>query len=148
MSSGIEAQLKTLDDDALAALLLKRAGFDEDFRLWLETELAALGARETRRPLDSKPFRRRVAALFEVNHDRRRRRLRDDVGSDIDEAALEELIALAVPFLDIGDGINALAILKPIAASLTEYWPQCAEWDETLHDYFPQLDRMISQGFT
>lgn len=127
MSGGIEAQLKALDGGALAALLLKRAGLDEDFRLWLETELAALGARETRKPLDAEPFRRRVAALFVVNHDRRRRRHWNDVGSDIDEAALEELIAQAAPFLGIGDGNNALAILKPIAASLVEYWPQCAE---------------------
>lgn len=146
MSGGIEAQLKALDGGALAALLLKLAGFDEDLRLWLETELAALSARETRRPLDPEPFRRRVAALFEVNHERRRRRHWDDVGSDIDEAALEELIGQAAPFLGIGDGNNALAILKPIAASLAEYWPQCAEWDETLHDFFPQLDRMIAQA--
>lgn len=42
--------------------------------------------------------------------------------------------------------INALAILKPVTERLVEYWPQCAEWDETLHEFFPQLDRMIAQA--
>jgi uncharacterized Zn finger protein len=146
VSGEIDAQLEALEAGALAALLLKRAGTDGDFRLWLETELAALSARETRKPLDPEPFRRRAAALLDADRTGRRERHWDDGRANIDEAALEELIAQAVPFLDIGDGNNALAILRPIAGSLAEYWPQCAEWDETLHEFFPQLDRMIAQA--
>lgn len=146
MSDHIEARLKTRAAGLLAALLLKRAGSDDDFRLWLETELAALDAQELRAPLDPEPFRRRAEALLEVPRGRTRRRSWDEPVSDIDEAVLEELIGQAEPFLAAGDGNNALAILKPVAASLAEYWPQCAEWDETLHEFFPQLDRMIAQA--
>lgn len=143
MSGGIEAQLEALDDRALAALLLKRARSDEDFRLWLAAELAVLVVRE---PLDPEPFRQRAAALLEAGRDGRPRRYWDDGSANIDEAALEELIGQAVPFLAGGDGNNALAILMPIAGCLAEYWPQCADWDETLHEFFPQLDRMIAQA--
>lgn len=144
MSDDIEARLKTRDAGVLAALLLKRAGSDDDFRLWLATELAALDAQELRTPLDPEPFRRRAEALLEVTRSSTHRRSWDEPASDIDEAALEELIGQAEPFLAAGDGNNALAILKPVAASLAAYWPQCADWDETLHEFFPQLDRMIA----
>ena len=146
MSDGTEARLKTRDAGVLAALLLKRAGSDDDFRLWLATELAALDAQELRTPLDPEPFRRRADALLKSARGRTRRRHWDDSGANIDEAALEELLAQAEPFLVLGDANNALAILKPVAASLAEYWPQCADWDETLHEFFPQLDRMIAQA--
>ncbi|HEX8938039.1 MAG TPA: hypothetical protein VF776_07200 [Sphingomicrobium sp.] len=56
------------------------------------------------------------------------------------------MIGQAEPFLAAGDSLNALAILKPVAASLAAYWPQCADWDETLHEFFPRLDRMIAQA--
>ena len=146
MSDDIEARLKTHDAGLLAALLLKRTGLDDDFRLWLGTELAALDAQKLRAPLDPEPFRRRAEALLEAPRRRKRRRSWDEPALDIDEAALEELIGQAEPFLATGDGNNALAILKPVAASLAEYWPQCAEWDETLHEFFPLLDRMIAQA--
>ncbi|MBE0532624.1 MAG: hypothetical protein IH626_17510 [Rhodospirillales bacterium] len=29
---------------------------------------------------------------------------------------------------------------------MAEYWPECADWDETLHEFFPVLDRMIAQA--
>ncbi|MBE0532625.1 MAG: hypothetical protein IH626_17515 [Rhodospirillales bacterium] len=107
MSGGIEDQLKALDKDALAALLLKRTGFDEDFRLWLTAELVTLAAREKRTPLDPEPFRRRAEALLEAVHSGRRGRHWDDGSSSVDEAALEELIGQAGPFLSTGDGANA-----------------------------------------
>ncbi|MDP3674485.1 MAG: hypothetical protein Q8R44_05250 [Novosphingobium sp.] len=146
MSDGVEARLKMRDAGVLVALLVKRAGSDDDFRLWLATELAALDAQELRAPLDPEPFRRRADALLESARSTTRRRHWDDLGVNIDEAALEELLAQAEPFLGLGDGNNALAILKPVAASLAEYWPQCADWDETLHEFFPLLDAKIAQA--
>lgn len=146
MSDDIAARLNARDAGVLAALLLKRAGSDDDFRLWLATELAALDAQELRTPLDPEPFRRRADALLESARSTTRRRHWDDLGASIDEAVLEELLAQAEPFLGLGDGNNALAILRPVAASLVEYWPQCADWDETLHEFFPLLDAMIARA--
>ena len=146
MSDDVATRLNALDAGALAALLSKRAVSDEDFRLWLATELAALGARELRTPLDPEPFRVRAEALLDSTRGGQRGRHRDDFGSSSDEAALDELIAQAEPFLGLGDGNNALAILKPVAASLVEYWPQCADWDETLHEFSPLLDAMIARA--
>ena len=146
MSGGIEGQLESLDERALAALLLKRARSDEDFQLWLAAELAALAARETREPLDPEPFRLRAAALLEADQAGRRGRHWDDGRADIDATALEELIAQVMPFIASGDGNNALAILMAIAGSLADYWPQCADWDETLHEFFPLLDGLIAQA--
>lgn len=39
-----------------------------------------------------------------------------------------------------------MAILNPVAEALADYWPECAHWDETLHEFFPRLDRMIAQA--
>ena len=88
MSEGIEARLEALDASVLAALQQKRAGSDEDFRLWLATELAALDARELRIPLDPEPFRHRAEALLQAARGGERGRHWDDSGSGIDEAAL------------------------------------------------------------
>lgn len=88
----------------LAALLLKRAGLDDGFRLWLATELAALDARQSQTLLDPEPFRRRAEALLETTRGSEYRRSWDEPTSDIDEAALEDLIGQAEPFLAVGDG--------------------------------------------
>lgn len=146
MSDSLETRLATLDASALAGLLRKRAGSDEDFRLWLAAQLAAGDAREQGTPLDPAPFRQRAEALLEPALTLQHRGHWDGPHSDIDEAALEELLGEAQPFLDAGDGNNALAILRPVAAALADYWPQCAEWDETLHEFFPVLDAMTAQA--
>ena len=137
MSDDMEARLQALDPGILAALLSKRAGSDADFCLWLGAQLAALSLR----PLDPEVFRQRVQALLEPAC-----RQREDPGCEIDEAALEELIGMADPFLQQGDGGNALAILMPVAAGLAGIWPQWSQWDETLHEFFPLLDGKIAQA--
>lgn len=146
MNDDLEARVAALDASVLARILCKRAGSDEDFRLWLAAQLAALDARVRGASLDPEPFRQRAEALLEPARTIPPRRYWDEPHFDIDEAALDELLGEAQPFLDAGDGNNALAILKPVASALVDYWPQCAEWDETLHEFFPRLDAMIAQA--
>ncbi len=146
MSDTIAARLKALDAGTLAALLVQRAVSDKNFRLWLDAELAARDALDQQAPLDPEPFRRQAAALLEPAQNDRRRRHWHDFRSDVDEAALEELVGQAEPFLAAGDGVNALTILRPITEALVVSWPQCADWDETLHEFFPVLDAMLARA--
>jgi uncharacterized Zn finger protein len=147
MIDPLETSLRTLPSEDLADLIVRRASFDGDFLLWVETELAAKNAQQTGDLLDPEPFRRRAQALLAaVGQDRTRHRRWDRHGSDIDEAEFAALIEQAEPFLAAGDGPNAMAILVPVAQALAESWPECAEWDETLHEFFPQLDRMMAQA--
>jgi len=143
MTDELEGRLAALDKARLLDLLLRRAGRDDEFRLWLGAELAVRKARETRAPLDPEAFRQRAEAIFSADPSRRRR---GEWESGVDEAALEDLIEQAEPLLAAGDGANALAILTPVAGTLAAYWPECAPWDETLHEFFPMLDRMIAQA--
>jgi len=138
--------LRALAREALEALLLERAEADGDFAFWLDARLAASLPNEAGVPLDPEPFRRRAEALLSTAGSGRGRRRWDDRGADIDEVALEELIGAAEPFLAAGRGADALAILKPVAGALAEHWPECADRDETLHEFFPQLDGMIAQA--
>lgn len=139
-------QLRALARDALEALVLERAETDEGFALWLDARLAAIPSDEASVPLDPEPFRRRAEALLSAAGSGRGWRRWDEWGASVDEAALEELIGTAEPFLATGRGADALAILKPVAGALADYWPECAHWDETLHELFPRLDRMIAQA--
>lgn len=88
MSDSLETRLATLDASALAGLLRKRAGSDEDFRLRLATQLVAGDAREQGTPLDPAAFRQRAEALLEPAGTLQHRRYWDGPHSDIDQAAL------------------------------------------------------------
>jgi uncharacterized Zn finger protein len=138
--------LRALAREALEALLLDRAEMDEHFALWLDSRLAAILPNEAGARLDPEPFRRRAEALLSAAGSGRGRRRWDEWGARVDEAALEELIGAAEPFLAAGRGADAMAILKPVAGALADYWPECAHWDETLHEFFPKLDGMIAQA--
>ena len=63
-------------------------------------------------------------------------RLSDDVPA-VDEDGIAALIDKARPFLDVGDGRNALKILGPV----TGLWRRMARTGrlETLHEFFPSL---------
>ncbi|CCM79608.1 hypothetical protein [Rhizobium mesoamericanum] len=64
----------------------------------------------------------------------------------IDEEAFEALIDKAKPFLEAGDGRNALNILVPVTETLVPVWREQADWDETLHAFFPSLGQMIAEA--
>jgi uncharacterized Zn finger protein len=138
--------LRALARESLEELLLERAEDDESFALWLDARLAARQPHEAYTPLDPEPFRRRAEALLSGTGSGRRRRHWNDWSAGVDESALEELIGAAEPFLAAGRGADALAILKPVAEALADYWPECAHWDETLHEFFPRLDGLIAQA--
>ncbi|ESX62671.1 MULTISPECIES: SWIM zinc finger family protein [unclassified Mesorhizobium] len=141
--------LRDLDRAALAALLISRAEEDPGLVLWLEAELAVgapdgflAGARRT--AVDPKPIRRQAEALLSGRNSRRRG-WSDDVPA-IDEDGVAALIDKARPFLEAGDGRNALAILEPVTEALVPAWLEQADWDETLHEFFPVLGQLIAEA--
>ncbi|WDZ80871.1 hypothetical protein PWG15_24265 (plasmid) [Ensifer adhaerens] len=138
--------LRTISRERLEALVLERAERDEGFALWLDAKFAVSVADEASALLDPVPFRRRAEALFSSTGSGRHRHSWGERAAGIDEAALEQLIDEAGPFLAAGRGAYALTILKPVASGLAAYWPENADWDETLHEFFPRLDQLIAQA--
>lgn len=141
--------LQSLDREALAALLVKRVEEDPALAAWLEMELAVgvsgcgpAGARRT--IVDPDPIRRQAEALLSARPSRGRRW--SDDGIIVDADAFSALIDKAKPFLDAGDGRNALNILEPMGDALVPAWREQADWDETLHEFFPPLGRMIAEA--
>ncbi|MCZ7448280.1 hypothetical protein [Rhizobium rhizogenes] len=51
-----------------------------------------------------------------------------------------------MPFLDAGDGRNALNVLEPVTETLVPVWHEQADWDETLHEFFPVLGQRIAEA--
>ncbi|RAS07208.1 hypothetical protein [Ensifer adhaerens] len=138
--------LRAISRERLEALVLERAERDEGFALWLDARFAASVADEASALLDPVPFRRRAEALFASTGSGRHRHSWGERSAGIDEAALEQLIDEAEPFLAAGRGVHALTILKPVASGLAAYWPENADWDETMHEFFPRLDQLIAQA--
>lgn len=138
--------LRAISRDELEALVLERAERDEGFALWLDARFAVSLAGEASTLLDPEPFRRRAKVLFSAADPGHRRRSWDEWTAGVDEAALEQLVDEADPFLAAGRGTDALAILMPVASGLAAFWPECADWDETLHEFFPRLDQLIAQA--
>lgn len=147
--SSFENILQNLDRETLAALLAKRAENDPDFVLWLEAELAVgapngLLASARRIAVDPEPIRRQAEALLSGRNSRRRG-WSDDVPT-VDEDGIAALIDKARPFLDAGDGRNALKILGSVTEALVPAWLEQADWDETLHEFFPVLGQLIAEA--
>lgn len=138
--------LRALARETLETLVLERAETDEGFAFWLDGRLAAAPSGEAGAPLASESVRRRAEELLPSARPGYDRRPWGEGTSGVDEASLEELIGLAEPALAAGRGADALAVLKPVAEALADHWPECAHWDETLHEFFPVLDRMIAQA--
>lgn len=141
--------LDGLDREALATLLVKRAEEDPALALWLEAELAAgppgSGSAAARRTVvNTEPIRRQAEALLSGRHSHRHGW--EDREPVLDEDAFAALIDKAKPFLDAGDGRNALRILTPVTEALVPAWREQADWDETLHEFFPVLGQMIAEA--
>lgn len=151
MSDDLEVRVAALDAGVLAGLLCKRAGSDEDFRLWLATQLETLDARERGASLDPEPFRQRAEALLEPASTVQHRRHWEGPHSDIDEAALEDLLGQAQPFLDAGDGLGTLSMpcttarlasRRPTDAGLSLRASTLAEFDAAM----AEIDRLLASS--
>jgi hypothetical protein len=107
---------------------------------WIELELAtgvptpspqSPGGGRRRTAINPAPVRERARALLAARN--WRGHYWDDYRAPGDIEELQRLVERAVPFLEAGDGANALRILEPIAETFVEDWLDHAyETDEHL----------------
>ncbi|MCF4128516.1 hypothetical protein [Methylobacterium sp. SyP6R] len=137
--------LRRLRDDlpreALADLLVRRAEADPDLAGRIEAELAALPGRG---PVDPAPIAAQARTLLgrQIKRD-----YRDDYEAHGPADALKQLVDKAVPFLEAGDGRNALKIPVAVAEPFIEQWlGYYVETDEDMYRLFTGLDRMMAEA--
>jgi hypothetical protein len=98
-----------------------------------------------RTAIDPARVRGQARALLAARN--RRGRYWDDYRPSGDIQELQQLVEKAVPFLEAGDGANALRILEPIAETFVEDWLDHAyESDEHLYELFADLGRLMAEA--
>jgi uncharacterized Zn finger protein len=132
--------LDGLSREALTDLLLRRAGTDPDLPGWIEVELATAPGRRTVDPAPLAAQTRTVLA-------RRVRNYWDDYEATGPAGELHALVEKAVPFLEAGDGRNALRVLVAVAEPFIEDWlAEMVETDEEMYLLFEDLGRMMAEA--
>ncbi len=146
-SQPVAEMLAPLDRDRLLALLTKRLDSDPHLASWLDVELAAPPPRAgvTKADIDTAPISRHAHALLGARY--RERRYWDGYRASGDLAELQQLTAQAVPFLEAGDGRNALLILEAVTDAFVSDWIEHASGsDEHMYELFNDLGRMICEA--
>ncbi|WP_022721004.1 SWIM zinc finger domain-containing protein, partial [Rhodopseudomonas sp. B29] len=143
--------LAGLDRSRLIELLEKRADIDPGFALWIEAELATeLPTQRYRRSdaaspkaIDPTPVGRQARVLLSA---RLRHEWDDDRPTgDIEE--LQHLVDKAKPFLEAGDGDNALRIMLAICeAFVDECSGSSADTDEDAYELFADLGGLMAEA--
>ncbi len=137
--------LAAIEREPLETFLLERAEWDDDFALWLDAILAASMPVTGESALDPGPYGRRAEEVM-ASAASKNRGQRGGWSAGFDDAPLEELIGMAEPLLAAGRGVDVLALLTSVLGAMAQSWSECAGWDETAHEFFPRLDRMIAQA--
>ncbi|MEL6064100.1 MULTISPECIES: SWIM zinc finger family protein [unclassified Methylobacterium] len=146
----LASRLEALDRDALAGLILRRAALDPDLTEWIEVELATApkaGAKSGTgsAEIDPAPLAARARTVLAGRY--RRDDYWDGYRPHGNDAELRALVEKAVPFLEAGDGRNALRILEAVAEPLVEDWlDYLYEHDEETYLLFGDLGRMMAEA--
>src|SRR5262249_47969658 len=138
--------IQGLDRDDLANLLLKRLQSDRGFADWVETELAAMAARRAtsssrksgKSVVHTGPIRKQARRIRAGRYRRSRYFEGYRASGDIDE--LRNLVDAAVPFLEAGDGLNALRVLESVTDAFVDDWIEHVSFeDEHMYELFNDL---------
>ena len=146
--------LRGLDQSHLIELLEKRADSDPELAAWIEAELTTTveppsprrtDAGRRRTPVDPEPVREYARNLLAKRQ--RGGRYWDGYRPSGDMEELQRLVEKAVPFLEVGDGGNALRILEPIAEAFVDDWLEHSYGsDEHLYELFADLGRLMAEA--
>jgi uncharacterized Zn finger protein len=149
----LDDTIRALDRDDLVRLLIKRLESDRGLASWIEAELAARTAREaaTSRSEDAKalvdtgPIRKHARRVLAGRY--RRARYSDGYRSGGEISQLRDLVDEAIPFLEAGDGLNALRVLESIADAFVDDWIEhSAGSDEDMYEVFADLGRLFAHA--
>jgi uncharacterized Zn finger protein len=149
----VDDAIRALDRDDLVRLLIKRLESDRGLASWVEVELAAMAARKAigsgsdggKVLVDTGPIRKQARRVLAGRY--RRARYSDGYRSDGEISQLRDLVDEAIPFLESGDGLNALRVLESIADAFVDDWIEhSAGSDEDMYELFADLGRLFAHA--
>jgi hypothetical protein len=147
----LDDAIRALDRDDLVHLLVKRLESDRGLASWIEAELAAMAARKAaasgrgKAVVDTGPIRKHARLVLAGRY--RRARYSDGYRSGGEISQLRDLVDEAIPFLESGDGLNALRVLESVTDALVDNWiEQTAGSDEDMYELFSDLGRLVAQA--
>jgi uncharacterized Zn finger protein len=152
----VDSLLSDLDREALATLLTDLLATHPHLTDWVEARIAArkgiiqvvseaaAGPRQRQSPLDPKPFQRHVRNILRGLGQMRPSEAYWATGGAVDQ--IREVMMQAQPFLEAGDGRNALAILEAVADEYVDTWFEFDDSDGELGAFFGELGPMFAEA--
>ncbi|MGD9101034.1 MAG: SWIM zinc finger family protein [Anaerolineae bacterium] len=149
--------LTDLDREALVALWTDLLDTHPHLADWVEGQVAIIkqapertstetqnGPRQRRTPLDGAAFRRQARAIMSSLSGMRPSEAYWHTGGMVSQ--LEELVQQAQPFLEAGDGRNALVILEAVAEVYVDRWLEFDDSDGYLGGLFGDLGPAFAEA--
>ena len=148
--------LSGLDHEALANLLTDLLATRPHLADWVETRIAAregtrqveseaaAGPRQRQMALDPKPFQRQVRSILRGLGQMRPSEAYWATGGTVDQ--VREVMMQAEPFLEAGDGRNALVILEAVADEYVDTWFEFDDSDGELGAFFGEMGSMFAEA--
>lgn len=152
----IASLLADLDREALTDLFVDLLAAHPDLADWLETRVAAQEGlrqvdleaqakpRQRQTVLDPQPFRRQVRSILRGLGQMRPSEAYWATGGTVSQ--VREVMMQAQPFLEAGDGRNALVILEAVAAEYVEEWFGFDDSNGELGGFFDELGPMFAEA--
>ena len=147
----IDEILSAVDKTTLVALIARRIASDDDFALWLEAEpelaptIAPRKGAKRQSLVDQAPIKDYAHALTRGRY--RQRRHWDDFETSGSAEELQRLVQKATPFLERGDGRNALRVLEAVTDTFVDAWLSDGHAaDEDMYLLFDDLARLIAEA--
>ncbi len=140
-----------MDKPTLVALIARWIASDDDFALWLDAELEFAPNPTPRKGakrqslVDQTPIKDYAHALIRDRY--RPRRHWDDFETSGSAEELQRLVEKATPFLERGDGRNALRVLEAVTDTFVDAWLTDGHAaDEDMYLLFDDLARLIAEA--
>jgi uncharacterized Zn finger protein len=152
----VASLLSGLDRETLANLLTDLLASHPHLADWVEARLAAregasqveseaaAGPRQRQTALDPKPFQHQVRSILRGLGQMRPSEAYWATGSTVDQ--VREVMMQAQPFLEAGDGRNALVILEAVADEYMDTWLEFDDSDGDLGAFFGELGPMFAEA--
>ena len=152
----VDSLLSRLDREALVGLLTDLLATHPHLADWVEARIAArenakhiesetaTGPRQRQTALDPKPFQRQVRSILRDLGQMRPSEAYWATSGAVDQ--VREVMMQAEPFLEAGDGRNALVILEAVADEYVDTWLEFDDSDGDLGAFFGELGSMFAEA--